>query len=120
VQCRIAVRHRARPARAGRANADRKNILTLPSDPAARGKGEGAQAVAGRDVGRLDVDHQSGGIGGTAFTPIVNRPRSPSFISRGSVEAVFKDGEIQPRQMPPFRQLRPPRHDGADAIRFLR
>jgi pyruvate dehydrogenase E2 component (dihydrolipoamide acetyltransferase) len=63
-----------------------------------------------------------GGIGGTAFTPIVNWPEVAILgISRGSVEAVFKDGQIVPRQMLPLSLSYDHRViDGADAIRFLR
>ncbi len=63
-----------------------------------------------------------GGIGGTAFTPIVNWPEVAILgISRGSVEAVFRDGTIEPRQMLPLSLSYDHRViDGADAIRFLR
>jgi pyruvate dehydrogenase E2 component (dihydrolipoamide acetyltransferase) len=104
-------------------NADQKNILTLAVE---------IQQLAEKAKARkLSLDEMSGGsmsitnlggIGGTAFTPIINWPEVAILgISRGSVEAVFKDGEIQPRQMLPLSLSYDHRViDGADAIRFLR
>ena len=104
-------------------NADQKNILTLAIE---------IQQLAEKAKARkLSLDEMSGGsmsitnlggIGGTAFTPIVNWPEVAILgISRGSVEAVFKDGQIQPRQMLPLSLSYDHRViDGADAIRFLR
>ena len=104
-------------------NADQKNILALAVE---------IQQLAEKAKARkLSLDEMSGGsmsitnlggIGGTAFTPIVNWPEVAILgISRGSVEAVFKDGEIQPRQMLPLSLSYDHRViDGADAIRFLR
>ena len=53
-------RHRERPARAGRPQ--RRSEEPHPDvgrDSAAGREGQGAQAVARRDVGRVDVDHES-------------------------------------------------------------
>ena len=63
-----------------------------------------------------------GGIGGTAFTPIGNWPEVAILgVSRGSVEAVFRDGAVEPRQTLPLSLSYDHRViDGADAIRFLR
>ncbi len=63
-----------------------------------------------------------GGIGGTAFTPIVNSPEvSILGVSRGSYEPVFKDGNFEPRLMLPLSLSYDHRIiDGADAARFLR
>jgi pyruvate dehydrogenase E2 component (dihydrolipoamide acetyltransferase) len=104
-------------------NADQKNIMEIAVE---------IQQLADKAKARkLSLDEMSGGsmsitnlggIGGTAFTPIVNWPEVAILgISRGSVEAVFKDGEIQPRQMLPLSLSYDHRViDGADAIRFLR
>ena len=104
-------------------NADQKNILEIAAD---------IQQLAEKAKARkLSLDEMSGGsisitnlggIGGTAFTPIVNWPEVAILgISRGSVEAVFKDGQIVPRQMLPLSLSYDHRViDGADAIRFLR
>jgi pyruvate dehydrogenase E2 component (dihydrolipoamide acetyltransferase) len=63
-----------------------------------------------------------GGIGGTAFTPIVNWPEVAILgVSRGSLEPVYRDGAFVPRMMLPLSLSYDHRLiDGADAIRFLR
>ena len=73
-----------------------------------------------------------GGIGGTAFTPIVNSPEVAILgISRASMQPVFKrprsatagndDGGFVPRLMLPLSLAYDHRViDGADGIRFLR
>ena len=104
-------------------NADQKNILALAVE---------IQQLAEKAKARkLSLDEMSGGsmsitnlggIGGTAFTPIVNWPEVAILgISRGAVEAVFTDGQLVPRQMLPLSLSYDHRViDGADAIRFLR
>ena len=63
-----------------------------------------------------------GGIGGTAFTPIINAPEVAILgVSRGSMEPVFINGKFEPRMMLPFSLSYDHRViDGADGIRFLR
>jgi pyruvate dehydrogenase E2 component (dihydrolipoamide acetyltransferase) len=63
-----------------------------------------------------------GGIGGTAFTPIVNWPEVAILgISRGIFEPVWNGTAFEPRQMLPLSLSYDHRLiDGADAIRFLR
>lgn len=63
-----------------------------------------------------------GGLGGTAFTPIVNFPEVAILgVSRGTVEPVWHDGQFVPRQMLPLSLSYDHRViDGADAVRFLR
>ncbi len=63
-----------------------------------------------------------GGIGGTAFSPIVNYPEVAILgISRLSLEPVFRDGQFEPRLMLPLSLSYDHRLiDGADAARFLR
>jgi pyruvate dehydrogenase E2 component (dihydrolipoamide acetyltransferase) len=104
-------------------NADQKNILELAVE---------IQKLAEKAKARkLSLDEMSGGsmsitnlggIGGTAFTPIVNWPEVAILgVSRGAIEAVFKDGQLVPRQMLPLSLSYDHRViDGADAIRFLR
>jgi pyruvate dehydrogenase E2 component (dihydrolipoamide acetyltransferase) len=104
-------------------NAEQKNIVQIAVE---------IQQLAEKAKARkLSLDEMSGGsmsitnlggIGGTAFTPIVNWPEVAILgISRGAVEAVFKDGQIVPRQMLPLSLSYDHRViDGADAIRFLR
>ncbi|MBW6479943.1 MAG: 2-oxo acid dehydrogenase subunit E2 [Bacteroidales bacterium] len=63
-----------------------------------------------------------GGIGGTSFTPIVNRPAVAILgVSRSQIEPVFIDGEFKPRMMLPLSLSYDHRLiDGADGARFLR
>jgi pyruvate dehydrogenase E2 component (dihydrolipoamide acetyltransferase) len=63
-----------------------------------------------------------GGIGGTSFTPIVNRPAVAILgVSRSQMEPVFIDGEFKPRMMLPMSLSYDHRLiDGADGARFLR
>jgi pyruvate dehydrogenase E2 component (dihydrolipoamide acetyltransferase) len=63
-----------------------------------------------------------GGIGGTAFTPLINQPEVAILgVSRGSVEPVWRDDEFEPREMLPLSLSYDHRViDGADAARFLR
>ena len=63
-----------------------------------------------------------GGIGGTGFTPIVNRPAVAILgVSRSQIEPVFIDGEFKPRMMLPLSLSYDHRLiDGADGARFLR
>lgn len=63
-----------------------------------------------------------GGIGGTAFSPIVNWPEVAILgISRSAMEPVWTDGKFVPRLMLPLSLTYDHRAvDGADAARFLR
>ena len=63
-----------------------------------------------------------GGIGGTAFTPIVYSPQVAILgVSRASREAVFINENFEPRMMLPLMLTYDHRIiDGADAARFLR
>ncbi len=63
-----------------------------------------------------------GGIGGTAFTPIVNQPEVAILgLSRTAIEPVWQDGRFVPRPMLPLSLSYDHRViDGADAARFLR
>ncbi len=63
-----------------------------------------------------------GGIGGTAFTPIVNSPEVAILgLSRSSLKPVYQDGEFKPRLMLPLSLSYDHRViDGAEAARFTR
>jgi pyruvate dehydrogenase E2 component (dihydrolipoamide acetyltransferase) len=63
-----------------------------------------------------------GGIGGTAFTPIVNQPEVAILgLSRTSMAPVWKGAGFVPREMLPLSLSYDHRViDGADAARFLR
>ncbi|MFO1395193.1 MAG: 2-oxo acid dehydrogenase subunit E2, partial [Steroidobacteraceae bacterium] len=61
-----------------------------------------------------------GGIGGTAFTPIINPPEVAILgVSRSSLKPVYSDGSFVPRLMLPLSLSYDHRViDGADAARF--
>ncbi len=63
-----------------------------------------------------------GGIGGYAFTPIVNAPEVAILgVSRAEMEPKFKNGSFEPRLMMPLSLSYDHRIiDGASAARFLR
>jgi pyruvate dehydrogenase E2 component (dihydrolipoamide acetyltransferase) len=63
-----------------------------------------------------------GGIGGTAFTPIVNYPEVAILgMSRARLQPVIRDGAVTPRLLLPLSLSYDHRViDGADAARFTR
>ena len=63
-----------------------------------------------------------GGIGGTAFTPIVNAPEVAILgLSRAVIKPVYEQGEFKPRLMLPLSLSYDHRViDGAEAARFTR
>jgi len=108
---------------------NRKGILELSI--------ELAKASEKARAGKLSLDEMQGGgititnlggIGGTAFTPIINWPEVAILgISRGSHAPVWRDGsdgrdgDFEPRLMLPLSLSYDHRViDGADAARFLR
>ncbi len=62
-----------------------------------------------------------GGIGGTAFTPIINAPEVAILgVSRSSMKQVWKDGKFEPRLMLPLSLSYDHRViDGAAGARFI-
>jgi pyruvate dehydrogenase E2 component (dihydrolipoamide acetyltransferase) len=102
---------------------DRKGIFELSTELAKLS--EKARA------GKLSLDEMQGGgftitnlggIGGTAFTPIVNWPEVAILgISRASQEPVYINQQFEPRLMLPLSLSYDHRViDGANAARFLR
>lgn len=102
-------------------DADKKDIYELAADL-------GALSQAARD-GKLKADQLAGasftisslgGIGGTAFTPIVNAPEVAILgVSRSSMQAVWNGAEFAPRLMLPLSLSYDHRViDGAAAVRF--
>lgn len=63
-----------------------------------------------------------GGLGGYAFTPIINAPETAILgVSRSAIEPVYIENTFQPRLMLPLSLSYDHRCiDGADAARFLR
>ena len=102
---------------------DKKNILQLSVDLSeaaekARNKKLSLEEMQG---GTFTITNL-GGIGGTAFSPIVYYPQAAILgISRSSMEPVYIDGKFEPRLMLPLSLSYDHRLiDGADAARFLR
>jgi pyruvate dehydrogenase E2 component (dihydrolipoamide acetyltransferase) len=104
-------------------NADRLNIIEISKEinliaEKARNKKVGVADLQG---GCFTITNL-GGIGGTAFTPIINSPEVAILgISKGSMEPVYINGKFEPRMMLPLSLSYDHRViDGADGIRFLR
>ncbi len=104
-------------------NADQKNILQIAVEIHQLAEKAKARKLSLDEMtgGSMSITNL-GGIGGTAFTPIVNWPEVAILgVSRGAQEPVYKNGVIEPRQMLPLSLSYDHRViDGADAIRFLR
>jgi pyruvate dehydrogenase E2 component (dihydrolipoamide acetyltransferase) len=104
-------------------NADQLNVIEISNEmnalaEKARNK---KTSIADMQGGCFTITNL-GGIGGTAFTPIVNAPEVAILgVSRGSIEPVYINGTFEPRMMLPLSLSYDHRViDGADGIRFLR
>lgn len=101
---------------------DKKSIRQLAQDLA-----EVSQRARDRKLTPQDVEGGSftisslGGIGGTAFTPIVNAPEVAILgISRSSMQPVYSDGGFVPKLMLPLSLSYDHRViDGANGARFI-
>ncbi|NOR35382.1 MAG: dihydrolipoamide acetyltransferase [Woeseiaceae bacterium] len=102
-------------------DADEKDVYELAEEL-------GSLSRAARD-GKLKIDQLQGatftisslgGIGGTAFTPIVNAPEVAILgVSRSSMQPVWNGSEFEPRLMLPLSLSYDHRViDGAAAVRF--
>ncbi len=106
-------------------DADKKGVLDIAKETgelAAKAR-EGKLGPAEMQGGTFSIS-SLGGIGGTAFTPIVNAPEVAILgISRARMEPVYDKatGQFVPRIMLPLSLSYDHRAiDGADGIRFLR
>ena len=111
-------------------NADQKNISQIAIEVHEAAEKARAKKLTLEDMsgGGMSISNL-GGIGGTAFTPIVNWPEVAILgVSRGVIEPVWhpstspgQGGAFEPRQMLPLSLSYDHRViDGADAMRFLR
>lgn len=115
---------------------DTPNGLVVPviRDVDKKSVGELAQELAqisqkAREKGLSPADMQGscftisslGGIGGTAFTPIVNAPDVAILgVSKASIKPVYEEGHFVPRLMLPLSLSYDHRViDGADGARFI-
>jgi pyruvate dehydrogenase E2 component (dihydrolipoamide acetyltransferase) len=102
---------------------DRKTISEIAADLATVSQKARDKKLSLDDMsGGVFTISNLGGIGGTAFTPLVNAPEVAILgVSRGTTEPVFKDGEFEAREMLPLSLSYDHRViDGADGARFLR
>ncbi|MEZ5533056.1 MAG: dihydrolipoyllysine-residue acetyltransferase [Steroidobacteraceae bacterium] len=102
-------------------DADRKDIYELAralADLAAKAR-DGKLPAADMQGGSFTIS-SLGGIGGTAFTPIINAPEVAILgVSRASMRPVWQDGAFVPRLMLPLSLSYDHRViDGALAARF--
>jgi pyruvate dehydrogenase E2 component (dihydrolipoamide acetyltransferase) len=104
-------------------DADQKNLSQLSVEIQQLAEKARARKLSLDDMsgGSMSISNL-GGIGGTAFTPIINWPEVAILgISRGIFEPVWNGESFEPRQMLPLSLSYDHRIiDGADAIRFLR
>ncbi|MDO4246090.1 MAG: dihydrolipoyllysine-residue acetyltransferase [Deinococcus sp.] len=106
-------------------DADRKSITELVLDLSElAGRARERKLKPDEMQGATFTISNLGGIGGHAFTPIVNSPEVAILgVSRGGMEPVWnkEKGEFEPRNMLPLSLTYDHRLiDGADAARFLR
>lgn len=104
-------------------DADQKSIRQLAADLADIADRARHRKISVEDMrgGSFTVSNL-GGIGGTAFTPIVNWPEVAILgLSRARLEPVVRDGAVVPRLMLPLSLSYDHRViDGADGARFCR
>jgi pyruvate dehydrogenase E2 component (dihydrolipoamide acetyltransferase) len=103
-------------------DADKKTILEIATDLEELARKTRERKVSADDMkgGTFTVSNQ-GGIGGSHFTPIINRPDVAILgLGRAAMKAVVRDKKIEPRLMLPLclsydhRVL-----DGGNAARFV-
>jgi len=102
---------------------DRKNIVELASELSQLSKKAKDKKLTPDEMeGGTFTITNLGGIGGTAFTPIVNHPEVAILgLSRGRMEPEWINGKLEPRLILPLSLSYDHRLiDGADAARFLR
>jgi pyruvate dehydrogenase E2 component (dihydrolipoamide acetyltransferase) len=104
-------------------DADKKSISQIAKELAALSQKARDRKLSLDDMsGGVFSITNLGGIGGTSFTPIVNRPEVAILgLSRTALEPVWQDDKFVPRPMLPLSLSYDHRViDGADAARFLR
>jgi pyruvate dehydrogenase E2 component (dihydrolipoamide acetyltransferase) len=102
---------------------DKKNIIELAVELSAISqKARDKKLTAEEMEGGSFTITNLGGVGGTAFTPIVNYPEVAILgMSRSRVEPVWMNNKFEPRTMLPLSVSYDHRIiDGADAARFTR
>jgi pyruvate dehydrogenase E2 component (dihydrolipoamide acetyltransferase) len=103
-------------------DAGRKDIYELARDLGElAGKARAGKLSAAEMQGGCFTISSLGGIGGTAFTPIINAPEVAILgVSRSQQRPVWKDDKFEPRLMLPLSLSYDHRViDGAEAVRFV-
>ena len=102
-------------------DADRKDVFELARELAALSdKARNGKLAAADMQGGCFTISSLGGIGGTAFTPIINAPEVAILgVSRASHRPVYENGAFVPKLVLPLSLSYDHRViDGADAVRF--
>ncbi len=102
---------------------DRKSVFDLAREMGELAERARQKKLAGDELrGGTFTITNLGGIGGTAFTPIINYPEVAILgLSRSRLQPVVRDGQIVPRLLLPLSLSYDHRViDGADAARFVR
>ncbi len=102
-------------------DADRKDVFELARELATLSEKARAGKLAAAEMqGGCFTISSLGGLGGTAFTPIINAPEVAILgVSRAGHRPVYQDGAFVPRLMLPLSLSYDHRViDGADAVRF--
>jgi pyruvate dehydrogenase E2 component (dihydrolipoamide acetyltransferase) len=102
-------------------DADRKDIYAIARDLAALSERARSGKLAAADMqGGCFTVSSLGGIGGTAFTPIINPPEVAILgVSRSVMRPIWRDGAFVPRLMLPLSLSYDHRViDGAAGVRF--
>ena len=103
-------------------DANRKDIYELARELAElAARARAGKLTAAEMQGGCFTISSLGGIGGTAFTPIINAPEVAILgVSRSQTRAVWKDGQFRPRLLLPLSLSYDHRViDGAEAVRFV-
>lgn len=103
-------------------DANRKDIYELARDLAElAARARAGKLTAAEMQGGCFTISSLGGIGGTAFTPIINAPEVAILgVSRSQTRPVWKDGQFRPRLLLPLSLSYDHRViDGAEAVRFV-
>ncbi len=104
-------------------DADRKGIVPIAAELAALSAKARTRRINPADLeGGCFTISNLGGIGGTAFSPIVYPPQVAILgVSRAALAPVWRDGAFAPRLLLPLALSYDHRViDGADGARFLR
>jgi pyruvate dehydrogenase E2 component (dihydrolipoamide acetyltransferase) len=103
-------------------DAGRKDVYELARDLGElAGKARAGKLSAAEMQGGCFTISSLGGIGGTAFTPIINAPEVAILgVSRSQQRPVWQDGKFEPRLLLPLSLSYDHRViDGAEAVRFV-